>query len=298
MNDLKGIVAVPATPFTDDNMIDVDSMRRQTRAALDKGVVGFLVPAMAAEVYTLSDVERRQIVEIVREEVQGAVPIIGGATAEDEVSRRKNAEVLIGMGCDGILAYIPFDGEKSYRRQVRQLAELEPGFLMIQDLDQDSPGLPVHFIAELFLEIEAFTWIKVETSDRNPKFTAIREATGGRLKISSGGPGMIEGLDRGVSAWMPTLHHDIYVRAFNLYHEKRRSEAVALFYRLLPCLTFPIFQPPQVHLRHKLILKHEGIFKTTHIREKHTKPDCITIRQIEDLASYALMLSKSLDNIS
>lgn len=285
-----------ATPFNDDDTIDVESMQRYTRRALEKGVSGFLVPAMAGEVNWLSNEERRLIVEIVMDEVKGAVPIIGGATASDQKGRIEGAKTLIEMGCDGILVYIPFEEEDSYRKSVKEIAELKPGFLMLQDLETNGKSLPVPLMAELFREIEVFTWAKVETPDRNGKFKAIQEATGGELNVGSAGPGMIEGLDRGVSLWMPTLYHDIYTRVFNLYHEGKRAEATDLFNRLLPCLTLPAFHPDFLRKRDKLVLCREGIFKTTHVREPGEEIDEITLRHIEENAELSLVLSREIES--
>ena len=50
---LKGIVTVLNTPFTKYDSIDFDSLERNVNEALKAGVAGFLVPAMAAEVYNL-----------------------------------------------------------------------------------------------------------------------------------------------------------------------------------------------------------------------------------------------------
>ena len=103
---------------------------------------------------------------------------------------------------------------------------------------------------------------------------------------------MIDGLDRGVSLWMPTLYHDIYACAFNLYHEGKRAEAAELFNRLLPCLALPAFHPGILRKRDKLVLCREGIFKTTHVREESRELDEITLRQIEENIELAMALSR------
>ena len=69
--ELKGIITVLNTPFTDRNALDLPSLRKNVRYALEAGVAGFLVPAMASEVDKLSSEERRQIVEAVLAENSG-----------------------------------------------------------------------------------------------------------------------------------------------------------------------------------------------------------------------------------
>ncbi|MSU25093.1 MAG: hypothetical protein EXS32_14895 [Opitutus sp.] len=53
--DFDGIVAVPATPFTEENRVDVESLRRYARSALARGAVGFLAPAVAGEAEHLTE---------------------------------------------------------------------------------------------------------------------------------------------------------------------------------------------------------------------------------------------------
>ena len=74
--------------------------------------------------------------------------------------------------------------------------------MLIQDLEWGGPGLPIATIARLFDELEPFRCIKVETVPAGSKYTAIIDATGGRLNVAAGWavPYLIEALDRG-STW-------------------------------------------------------------------------------------------------
>ena len=51
---MDGIIAVPATPFTDDDRVDIESLRRYVGRSIAQGVVGFAAPAVAGEVDCLS----------------------------------------------------------------------------------------------------------------------------------------------------------------------------------------------------------------------------------------------------
>ncbi len=51
---LHGIVTVLNTPFSTKGEIDLPALKRNVNYALVAGVAGFLVPAMASEVYKLS----------------------------------------------------------------------------------------------------------------------------------------------------------------------------------------------------------------------------------------------------
>ncbi len=288
---LDGIIAVPATPFTLDNQVDVESIRRYARKALAAGVVGFLAPADAGEVGTLSQAERDLVVTTFLDEIKGRVPLIGGTTDADPRACVEHARRYIAMGCAGVLAYVKYHDEASWTAQVRALDALNPGFLMVQDLDRGTAPLPVPLIVRLHQECSRFAWVKVETNDRCQKISAIREATGGSLRIGTAGPDLIELLDRGVQAYMPTLYHNLYARIWSLYRANRREEAVALYYRLLPCLTFNAQHKHMANHTKKAVLQAEGVFTTRMVRAADRAPDAIEAKLLEELCRYGLSLS-------
>ncbi|UCF99322.1 MAG: dihydrodipicolinate synthase family protein [Spirochaetaceae bacterium] len=267
--ELRGIITVLNTPFTEEDAVDLPSLRKNVRYALECGVAGFLVPAMASEVDKLSREERRQIVEAVLEENRSRVPVIGGASAATAVERRQNAAALIELGCQGVLASIPFQDEEQYERDVRALDALKPGFLMIQDWDFQGYGLTIALITRLFEEVESFRCLKVEVVPAGVKYSQVLSATGGKLHVSGGWAVMqiIEALDRGVHAFMPTGMHELYTRIYDLYREGRRDEARLLFERLLPVLAFANQHLDiSIHFFKRLLYK-QGIYATPRVRE-------------------------------
>ena len=181
LNKLNGIIGVINTPFTEDDQIDTDSLRGYVRYGIDCGVVGFLVPAMAAEVGKLTFSERNLIVKTVIDESNGKVAIIGGASAVDQTSRLNIAQSLIELGCDAILVSIPYDNEAKFCNHISEVAGLYPKCLMIQDWDFEGYGIPVDLIVELFNEIECFKCLKVEVVPAGVKYTEVIKATEGDL---------------------------------------------------------------------------------------------------------------------
>ena len=267
--ELRGIVTVLNTPFTEADTIDTGGLARNIRNTLDAGVAGFLVPAMASEVNKLEDKERAQLVGTTLETVQGRVPVIGGASAPDRARRVSLARDLIARGCEGILAQIPFENPEQYAAEVRVLADLGPGFLMLQDWDPSGYGVPVSLIAQLFEEIPAFRCLKIEVVPAGVKYTEVLRATEGRLHVSGGWAvqQMIEGLDRGVHAFMPTAMHGIYCRIYSLYQAGQRDKAQTLFERLLPILAFSN-QHLDISIHFfKRLLHVQGVYRTARVRE-------------------------------
>jgi dihydrodipicolinate synthase/N-acetylneuraminate lyase len=298
--ELRGIITVLNTPFNDDDAVDLLSLRKNVRYALEAGVAGFLVPAMAGEVDKLSLEERRRIVEAVLEENGHRVPVIGGASAATAEERKSIAATLIEQGCDGILASIPFQDEVQYERDVRVLDALGPGFLMLQDWDFQGYGLPISLIARLFDQVESFRCLKVEVVPAGVKYSEVLAITEGRLHVSGGWAVMqiIEALDRGVHAFMPTGMHELYTRIYDLYQAGRRQEASALFERLLPVLAFANQHLDiSVHFFKRLLYK-QGIYATSRVREPILPFDQVHEKVAEQLITRTMELCEQFRDLT
>ena len=122
---MDGIIAVPATPFTDRGQVDEESLRRYVQRSLSQSVVGFLAPAVAGEVGTLTPDERNLVVRTIIDQLAGQVPVIGGATDPDPLVRERVARRYLDLGCQGILAHLPFEDAPSYSAAVEALGRLE-----------------------------------------------------------------------------------------------------------------------------------------------------------------------------
>ena len=116
--NLTGIIAIPVTPFDENYELDEPSLRRVIRFSLDSGAHGLLTPVNASEWYTLSDDERRRVVEITLDEVSGAVPVIVGVTAQSAVLAGELSEHAQQHGAFAVNAMPPHiahpDGEGCY----------------------------------------------------------------------------------------------------------------------------------------------------------------------------------------
>ena len=292
----RGIVTVLNTPFTDADSIDVAGLRKNALIALDAGVAGYLVPALASEVGSLTEAERRLIVETVVEAAGSRVPVIGGGSAPTQVERMRIASELISLGCDGVLVNMPLGDEDIFERDLAEIAALNPGFVMLQDWDPSGPGLPVPFIARLSERIPEFTWLKIEVIPAGPKYSEVLDATCGRLNVAGGWAvmQMIEGLDRGVHAFMPTGMHRIYTRIFTLYEAGRRDESRELFERILPVLAFTN-QRLDISIQFfKRLLHAQGVYATPRVRPPVGDFDSVQARIASELIERVLRIEADL----
>ncbi len=297
--NLHGIVTVLNTPFTCNNHLDVKSLKLNVKNAVKSGVAGFLAPAMASEVDRLTLNERKIMIDAVLEASEGKVPVIGGASATTDKERFTITQDLIDAGCAGILVNIPYQQgkEENLRQSIQRLDELNPPFLMIQDCCFTGGGMPVQFILELYEEIESFKAIKIEVVPAGVKYSRIIKETNNTLHVSGGWAvmQMIEALDRGVHAFMPTAMHQIYTCIYDLYF-KNRAKAVGLFNQLLPVLAFSN-QHLDISIRFfKRLLYKQKVFQTDKVREPIMVFDKIHEKIADEMIERVDFIMNQLDN--
>jgi len=299
---LNGIIGVINTPFNENNQIDSDSLGNYIDHSINAGVTGFLALGMAAETSKLTLEEREYIVKTVVDKVGGRVPVICSVSSDNHKERLLLTRRFIDYGCDAIMVNVLFEDENSFFKQISEIDGLNPGCLMIQDWDFKGYGIPVDTIKKLFDEIDSFKCLKIEVVPAGVKYTAVRNATENKLHVSGGWAGtqMIEALDRGVNAFMPTVLHYVYVRVFNLHRAGRREEAKELFYELVPILAFSHQHLDiSIHFNKKLVYK-QGMFSTDRVREPILPFDEYHNRVAEELIVKAQYLTEKIkkDNIS
>lgn len=296
---LKGIVTVLNTPFKEDNTIDYKALKRNVHEALKAGVVGFLVPAMASEVYKLSDNERIKMVEAVLEEVNEKVPVIAGAGETELAKSIKLLKSYVDLGCRNVLFQIPYHNDDQFRTHFMKLAEIEVDMIMLQDWDASGYGLPDELICDLFENVEPFRCLKIETVPAGVKYSRILTLTEGRLNVSGGWADtqMIEGMMRGIHAILPTGMHWIYTKIYNLWYQGKEDEATNLFYKLLPVLAFSNQHLDiSIHFFKRLLFR-QGIYPTDKVRDPILPFDKIHKQVADKLIDRVIELENEIKSV-
>ena len=79
---LEGVYSVLPTPFTAAGDLDEASLRRVVDLFIGAGVNGVTALGVTGEVARLDDAERRRVLEVVTEQVDGRIGVVAGTTAE------------------------------------------------------------------------------------------------------------------------------------------------------------------------------------------------------------------------
>ncbi len=293
MLPLSGIVPSLHTPFTAEDRIDTPAIGRLVDACVEAGCGGLLVLAVAGEVGSLSGDEHARVLDTVMTRCAGRLPVVVGVSAADREASLERAGLAERAGALAVLWQPPAGlGEERLEGALCELGEAGPGAVMLQDLDWQGQGLPVEVIARLHERVPAFRAIKIETVQAGPKYTAVLEATGGRLHVSGGWAvmQMLEALERGVHAFMPSGMEPVYCAIHRAFLDGRTEAARELFEALLPVLVFAN-QHIDVSIR---FLKHlrvtQGLFSTDRCRPQVAPLDRFQQRSAERLARHARAL--------
>jgi 4-hydroxy-tetrahydrodipicolinate synthase len=103
-----GVGTALITPFTRAGALDEPNIKRLARRQIDAGV-HFLVPCgTTGETPTLTDAERRRVVELVVEEAAGQVPVLAGAGGYDTREVVHAAREMQAAGASGLLSVTPY----------------------------------------------------------------------------------------------------------------------------------------------------------------------------------------------
>jgi dihydrodipicolinate synthase/N-acetylneuraminate lyase len=98
------------TPFADDDRVDLEAQRRVVRFALACGSHGIVAFGLAGEVLKLSSAERRELTDVILDEVAGAVPVFVGVGAPSSRASIELARHAEAAGASCVVVPAPMSG--------------------------------------------------------------------------------------------------------------------------------------------------------------------------------------------
>ncbi len=292
---LTGIVASLHTPFTDDDRPDHESLVRLIDHVAAAGCSGVLATAVAGEVGALTTEERHGLLATVTDACKGRLKVVAGVSAPDLATSLGLARRARNAGADLVLWQPPAGmSDAELGPALQALGDAGPGPVMLQDLDWHGSGIPIATLERLTREAEAFQALKVETVPAGPKYTAVRNALGDRLHLSGGWAAMqmLDGLARGLDAFIPSGLLPAYVRIFDLWQQGDHDQARQLFERCLPIITFSNQEIGISIAFWKKVRQRAGLFATDRARPPVGELDHVQAAEAELLAERALALDR------
>lgn len=156
------------TPFKEDESVDFDALSRLVDYQLQNGTDYLVVLGTTAETPTLTEDEKKKIVELVVSKVNGRIPVIlgeGGNNTRAIVERLKSNDYT---GVDGILSVVPYYNKPSQEgiyQHYKAISEASP----LPIISYNVPGRTgVNMTADTTLRI----------ANDFPNIVAVKEASG------------------------------------------------------------------------------------------------------------------------
>ena len=112
-NIFKGLGVALVTPFTATGEVDYTSLRRLLDYQLANGTDFLCVLGTTAETPTLTDEEKQNIINLVRDKVQGRIPILLGMGGNNTAAIVRQVCSADLRGIDGILSVCPYYNKPS-----------------------------------------------------------------------------------------------------------------------------------------------------------------------------------------
>jgi 4-hydroxy-tetrahydrodipicolinate synthase len=191
MPTFEGVIPILATPFHDDERLDIDSWRRLLGFMADLGVDGVTILGVLGESNRLNDHERESLIRAAVETIAGHIPVIVGTSHTGTSAARYLSIMAEELGADAVMVMPGKEAVPNDDRIAEMYQRLAEG-LRIPIVLQDHPASSdVHFSVPLMLrlvrEVPAIRCIKEEAVPTAPKIRQLREGMGGQpLPILSG----------------------------------------------------------------------------------------------------------------
>ena len=266
---LRGIIPSLHTPFCNENKVDIHSLKKLIDHTVATECSGMLVGAVVGENSSLTFDEKNRVIDECLSYNSNRIPIIISCSANNQKDRIALSKSAKEAGADWILCQTPNNVSGNELLQCfNEIADVGPNNLMIQDLSWVDNGMSDEDILLLYNNIHKFRGLKIEVLNSGPKYSRILEATNHQLHLSGGWAimGMIEALNRGVHAFIPSTMEIIYNKIYNLFIENKIELSRELFCKILPILSFT-HQHIDIAIKFSKMLRvKEGIFKTSMCR--------------------------------
>lgn len=294
MKDLRGTIPVMLMPFDESGAIDEASLRRVVRFELKGGIHGIGVNGFASEGYKLTDDERRRAVEVVAEEVGGAVPLVVGLAPGSTEAAVLQAEELAAYRPAALMTLPPSTfgmGDRPIVNFYVDLGSASPAPVLVQQAPH------VHAYSRAALSASEL----VEIAERSPNVRYFKiEGPGSAQRIAElsqllddggffGGGGGVTFLDElrsGASGLIPGVgFNDYFVRAWDRWESGDEQGALDLLQQVQP-LVSAVSDPGHEFSCHarKHLMARAGYLRSARVRRPTVS---VTTAQLDAVVAVA-----------
>ena len=262
---LEGVYSVLPTPFQPNGDVDDVSLRRVIDLFIAAGVNGVTALGVTGEVARLDDSERRHVLEVVVEHVNGRIGVVAGTTSEGTRTCIQHSRHALEVGATAVMVSpprMPKLNSDAVVRHYMALADAVDVDIVVQDYPPISGfAMEPSLLARIAREIPRARTIKLEDPPTPFKTSRILEASGDvpvRIFGGLGGVFLLEELLAGATGAMTGFAFpEVLVRIVSLFRAGHIDEAADTFYRAVPLMRFEFQEGIGMAIR-KEVLRRRG----------------------------------------
>ena len=173
-----GVIPILATPFNDDESLDLGSWQRMIEFMLELGVEGITILGVLGESNRLSDYEREALIKSAVAVVNKRIPIIVGASHSGTAAAMFLSRMAENLGADAVMIAPAKEAVPNDERIVEMYQRIASA-TALPIVMQDHPAstevhMPVALMLRIVKEVAAVQCIKAEAVPTPAKIRALR----------------------------------------------------------------------------------------------------------------------------
>lgn len=288
----EGVFPILATPFHEDESLDLPSLTRLVRFMADLGVDGVTVLGVLGESNRMIDAEREQVIKTAVA-AAGDCPVIVGTSHSGTLAAIKLSQMAQALGASAVMVspqQEPIPNEQRVFEYYQRIAAEVALPLVVQDHPPSSQvHMSVGLLLRLIQDIPSIACVKAEAAPTLGKISALIEGMKLRRVPLLTALGALYGgfeLERGASGFNTGFAFpEILARMVQLARAGQIDQAHQLYQRLLPLIVFE--QQPGTAIR-KELLRLRGLITSNRVRHPGASIDNATSNQLRALLQRVL----------
>lgn len=241
MEKWHGVFAVMFTPFKDDESLDEKALRQHVEFLIGEGHIhGIICTGSTGEFASLSDDERKKVVDITIKQARHRVPVLVGAAANSTRHTILYSQYAEKAGAEGLMIVHPFycrpDERELYAHYKAVAASVHIPIMIYNNPYTSGVDMKPELLARL-AGVKNIEYVK-ESSEDIKRVGQIRRLCGDRITIFTGCDNtMLESFLMGADGWVSGSANIIPKQCVELYtltSSGQLDEARELYYRMLP----------------------------------------------------------------
>lgn len=283
-----GVIPILATPFHDDESLDLESLTRLIEFNKACGVDGVTILGLLGESNRLTDADRERIIRTAIAAAAG-LPVIVGTSHTGTAATIEHSRHALDLGATALMITAsaqPSPSDKVVFDYFQRVAAKITAPIVLQDHPAiTGVHMPPDLILKLVREIPNIVSIKAESLPSPQRIAALVAgmASGRRATILTGLGGLYGffDLERGSDGFNTGFAFpEVLLAIVREFRAKNTAAALRIFTKYLPLLVFE--QQPGVAIR-KEILRRRGVLKSNRVRHPGGTIDPGTTEQLARL---------------